>query len=73
MILSSSSFVSYWISPAVAPARVGLCVTLMLAQFALMSSISKELPRMSYMTWLDYLLAATDVKPLPALRFRPLK
>ena len=58
MILSSSSFVSYWISPAVAPARVGLCVTLMLAQFALMSSISKELPRVSYMTWLDYFLAS---------------
>jgi hypothetical protein len=56
-LLTTGSFVSYWIAPQVAPARVGLVVTIMLAQLALMASVGKELPRVSYMTWMDCVLS----------------
>merc|ERR1711871_206069 len=48
------STLSYWIDPEVAPARVGLSITCVLTQVAFSSAVSNILPRIAYMTWIDW-------------------
>lgn len=49
-----TSSLGYWVNPKVAPARVGLAIVCVLTQISFSSSISKMLPAIAYLTWLDY-------------------
>merc|ERR1712072_29511 len=53
-LIVMTSSLSYWIDPTVAPARVGLSITCVLTQVAFSSAVSNILPRIAYMTWIDW-------------------
>merc|ERR1712146_158527 len=55
------STLSYWIDPGVAPARVGLSITCVLTQVAFSSAVSNILPRIAYMTWIDWYIMVAFV------------
>lgn len=49
-----TSTASFWISPQAVPARTGFGVTMLLVGISQQQQLVSELPKISYLTWMDY-------------------
>jgi len=68
MIVVLLSTLSYWLDPYNAsPARITLCITCLLTQFAFQQSASDMVPRVSYLTWMDWFIVIMLVHNFSAL------
>lgn len=54
-IITMGSSLSFWIAPAAVPARVGFGVTMLLVGVAQQQSLSKDMPPVNYLTFMDVL------------------
>lgn len=61
------SWVSFWLNRNASPARVPLGITTVLTMTTLMSSVNKELPKISYVKSIDIFLGTCFVMVFAAL------
>jgi hypothetical protein len=61
ILIVAMSWMSFWINPEIIPTRVGTCVTTVLTLIAFRFMVGGLVPRLPYLTLVDYLLLGATV------------